>query len=63
MTAIGGSEDAARLMGLPIARVKTTMYTVSGLLAGLAGLLVAARPRQVSPPSVSDSNSRRSRRS
>jgi galactofuranose transport system permease protein len=43
VTAIGGSEDAARLMGLPIARVKTVMYLVSGLLAGLAGLLVAAR--------------------
>lgn len=43
VTAIGGSEDAARLMGLPIARVKTTMYLASGLLAGLAGLLVAAR--------------------
>ena len=43
VTAIGGGEDAARLMGLPIARVKTVMYLVSGLLAGLAGLLVAAR--------------------
>ena len=43
VTAIGGSEDAARLMGLPIARVKTTMYLISGLLAGLSGLLVAAR--------------------
>jgi ribose transport system permease protein len=43
VTAIGGSEDAARLMGLPIARVKTALYVVSGLLAGLAGLLVAAR--------------------
>jgi len=43
VTAIGGNEDAARLMGLPIARVKVTMYLVSGLLAGLAGLLVAAR--------------------
>jgi galactofuranose transport system permease protein len=43
VTAIGGSEDAARLMGLPIARVKTAMYLVSGLLAGLAGMLVAAR--------------------
>lgn len=43
VTAIGGSEDAARLMGLPIARVKTAMYLASGLLAGLAGLLVAAR--------------------
>ncbi len=43
VTAIGGSEDAARLMGLPIARVKTAMYLTSGLLAGLAGLLVATR--------------------
>ena len=43
VTAIGGNEDAARLMGLPTARVKTVMYLVSGLLAGLAGLLVAAR--------------------
>ena len=43
VTAIGGSEDAARLMGLPIARVKIAMYLVSGLLAGLAGVLVAAR--------------------
>jgi ribose/xylose/arabinose/galactoside ABC-type transport system permease subunit len=43
VTAIGGSEDAARLMGLPIVRVKTALYLASGLLAGLAGLLVAAR--------------------
>jgi ribose transport system permease protein len=43
VAAVGGSEDAARLMGLPIARVKTAMYVCSGLLAGIAGLLVAAR--------------------
>ncbi len=43
VTAIGSSEDAARLMGVPVARFKTLMYFVSGLLAGLAGLLVAAR--------------------
>jgi ribose/xylose/arabinose/galactoside ABC-type transport system permease subunit len=43
VAAIGGSEEAARLMGVPIARIKTAMYAVSGLLAGLAGLLVAAR--------------------
>jgi galactofuranose transport system permease protein len=43
VTAIGGSEDAARLMGLPIARVKIAMYLTSALLAGLAGVLVAAR--------------------
>jgi ribose/xylose/arabinose/galactoside ABC-type transport system permease subunit len=40
--AIGGSEDAASLMGLRVARVKTTVYVMSGLLAGLAGALNAA---------------------
>ena len=60
VTAIGGSEDAARLYGLPIARVKTVMYLTSGLLAGLAGLLVAARSSS-GQSTKSDSNSRRSR--
>ncbi|HET9548138.1 MAG TPA: ABC transporter permease, partial [Desertimonas sp.] len=41
--AIGGSEDAARLMGLPVARVKIVLYTMTGVLSGLAGMLVAAR--------------------
>jgi galactofuranose transport system permease protein len=40
--AIGGSEDAASLMGLQVPRVKTTVYVMSGLLAGLAGALNAA---------------------
>ncbi len=41
--AVGGSEDAAGLMGLPVARVKLAVYTMSGLLAGLAGALNTAR--------------------
>jgi ribose transport system permease protein len=41
--AVGGSEDAASLMGLPVARVKALSYLLSGLLAGLAGALNAAR--------------------
>ena len=41
--AVGGSEDAAALMGLPVARVKTLSYLLSGLLAGFAGALNAAR--------------------
>jgi ribose transport system permease protein len=41
--AIGGSEEAAALMGVPVARVKTAVYVISGLLAGLAGALNAAR--------------------
>lgn len=39
--AIGSSEDAARLMGLPVARRKVLLYTASGLLAGSAGALAA----------------------
>jgi ribose/xylose/arabinose/galactoside ABC-type transport system permease subunit len=41
--AVGGSEDAASLMGLPVDRIKITVYLMSGLLAGLAGALNAAR--------------------
>lgn len=41
--AVGGSQDAAALMGLPVARIKVLTYTLSGLLAGLAGALNAAR--------------------
>jgi ribose transport system permease protein len=41
--AVGGSEDAADLMGVPVARTKVIVYVMSGLLAGLAGALNAAR--------------------
>jgi galactofuranose transport system permease protein len=40
--AVGGSEEAARLAGVRVDRVKIIAYTVSGALAGLAGALVAA---------------------
>ncbi|MFH9983227.1 ABC transporter permease [Streptomyces sp. NPDC017179] len=41
--AVGGSPDAATLMGLPVARTRVLVYTLSGLLAGFAGALNAAR--------------------
>ncbi|MFD8076512.1 ABC transporter permease [Streptomyces sp. NPDC059718] len=41
--AVGGSPDAATLMGLPVARTRVLVYTISGLLAGFAGALNAAR--------------------
>ncbi|WP_240506906.1 ABC transporter permease [Thermoactinospora rubra] len=41
--AIGGNEDAAALMGVPVSRTKIIVYLVSGLLAGLSGALNAAR--------------------
>lgn len=39
--AVGGSESASTFMGLPVARVKLTVYIASGLCAGLAGALNA----------------------
>lgn len=44
--AIGGNPEAARLSGLPVARNLIITYTLSGLLAGLAGLIAAAQLRQ-----------------
>lgn len=41
--AVGGSPDAATLMGLPVARTRVLVYTISALLAGFAGALNAAR--------------------
>jgi galactofuranose transport system permease protein len=41
--AIGGNEDASRLMGLPVNRVKFFTYVVSGGLAGLSGVILAAQ--------------------
>jgi ribose transport system permease protein len=41
--AVGGNEDATKLMGLPAARVKALVYVASGGLAGLAGVILAAQ--------------------
>jgi ribose/xylose/arabinose/galactoside ABC-type transport system permease subunit len=41
--AIGGNEDASRLMGLPVNRVKFLTYVVSGGLSGLAGVILASQ--------------------
>ncbi|SDS16920.1 ABC transporter permease [Microlunatus soli] len=41
--AIGGNREAARLSGLPVSRDLLITYTLSGALAGLAGLLAAAQ--------------------
>jgi ribose transport system permease protein len=44
--AIGGNPEASRLSGLPVARNLIVTYTISGVLAGLAGLVAAAQLRQ-----------------
>lgn len=43
LLAVGGSEEAARLSGVAVRRVKLGAYALSGLAAGLAGVLDAAR--------------------
>jgi ribose transport system permease protein len=41
--ALGGNEDATRLSGIDIDRQKILVYMVCGLLAGLGGVVLAAR--------------------
>ena len=36
--AIGGNEEAARLSGIPVGIAKAVAYTLSGLMAGMAGI-------------------------
>ena len=47
--AVGDNLLAARYAGLPIRRVKTIVYSLSGLLAGYAGILYAAENHQGNP--------------
>jgi ribose transport system permease protein len=49
--AIGDNERAARYAGLPIRRVKIIVYSLSGLLSGVAGVLYAAENHQGNPNS------------
>jgi simple sugar transport system permease protein len=47
--AIGGNEQAARLSGVAVDRVKIAVYALSGFLACLAGVLYTAQYRQGKP--------------
>lgn len=40
---IGGNEEAARLSGVPVTRVKTLVYTMAGMIAAIGGFLLTAR--------------------
>jgi monosaccharide-transporting ATPase len=40
--AIGGNAEAARLSGVPVNRIRQAVYALSGLCAGIAGLIVIA---------------------
>jgi ribose transport system permease protein len=41
--ALGGNEEASRLSGIRVRRTKVMVYSLSGLLTGLAGVTLAAR--------------------
>jgi ribose/xylose/arabinose/galactoside ABC-type transport system permease subunit len=41
--AVGGNEEAAKMMGLKVNQTKVLTYVLSGLMAGLAGVLLASR--------------------
>ena len=47
--AIGGNTEAAKLSGIKVAQVQFTAYLLSGLLAGIAGVLFVAQYRQGKP--------------
>ena len=41
--AVGGNEEAAKVMGLNVNRIKVIVYTISGSLASLAGIILTSR--------------------
>ena len=41
--AVGGGTEASRLMGLPVDRTIFSVYIISGILAGLAGVILASQ--------------------
>ena len=43
VVAVGSNESTARLCGVPVERVKTTVYALSGASAGLAGVMQFSR--------------------
>jgi simple sugar transport system permease protein len=47
--AIGGNIEAAKLSGIKVVQVQLTAYLLSGLLAGIAGVLFVAQYRQGKP--------------
>ncbi|WP_039944332.1 ABC transporter permease [Thermicanus aegyptius] len=47
--AIGGNKEAARLSGINVDKVLVIVYTISGLMAGLAGLVMVGRVNSAFP--------------
>jgi ribose transport system permease protein len=47
--AIGGNKEAARLSGIPVDRMLILVYTISGFMASLGGLVLIGRTNSASP--------------
>jgi ribose/xylose/arabinose/galactoside ABC-type transport system permease subunit len=47
--AVGGNREAARLAGLPVARIQTTAFIISGICFGVAGLVLMGRLDSAQP--------------
>jgi ribose transport system permease protein len=51
VVAVGGNREAARIAGVPVRRIIFSVYVFSGLLAGVAAVLLCARLGSASPVS------------
>jgi ribose transport system permease protein len=51
VVAVGGNREAARIAGVPVRRIIFSVYMLSGLLAGVAAVLLCARLGSASPVS------------
>lgn len=47
--AVGGNEEAAKLSGIYVNNVKFLIYTLSGLFAGMAGIVMLSRTNSAQP--------------
>ncbi|ABG92654.1 MULTISPECIES: ABC transporter permease subunit [Rhodococcus] len=47
--AVGGNAEAARLAGIPVRRVLTTVYVISGICAAVGGIIASARLQSAVP--------------
>ena len=51
VVAVGGNREAARIAGVPVRRIIFSVYVLSGILAGVATVLLCARLGSASPVS------------
>jgi ribose transport system permease protein len=49
--AVGGNEEAARISGINVSRVRIMLYGISGLMAGISGLILTGRLTSSQPVS------------